>query len=343
MTIMRLPFLGFVCACMLLAGHALGGQTPPAAPASTGQAKPTPPAATPAPPTTPSPTTPPSPPARPASALIPTPPPPIGIPPEQLPRFEVESVKKFEGRVTSSTLRTPGGGRVTVLNLPLRTILMQAFGGLRDYQLSGIAPAWMTTDRFTINGKAETNAPRDQVMLMLRAVLVDRFKLKYHVEKREMQAYVLTTAESEWKPTARMKEVDCSNFKPPTGPGPIRIDQMQCGGMTSLSTNGIQMRGITMANFVSLIGSLGQLGVVHDKTGLTGTYTIDLDASPTALIRSLSSSIALSNPSSPNLLPEVGEGRSLSAAVRDLGLKLDRQKEMVDVLVIESVSQPDED
>src|SRR5678816_4227069 len=119
---MRLPFLGFVCACMLLAGHALGGQTPPGAPASTGQAKPTPPAATPAPPTTPSPTTPPSPPARPASALIPTPPPPIGIPPEQLPRFEVESVKKFEGRVTSSTLRTPGGGRVTVLNLPLRTI-----------------------------------------------------------------------------------------------------------------------------------------------------------------------------------------------------------------------------
>jgi len=118
---------------------------------------------------------------------------------------------------------------------------------------------------------------------------------------------------------------------------------MQCGGMTSLSTNGIQMRGITMANFVSLIGSLGQLGVVHDKTGLTGTYTIDLDASPTALIRSLSSSIALSNPSSPNLLPEVGEGRSLTAAVRDLGLKLDRQKEMVDVLVIESVSQPDED
>src|SRR4029453_7435125 len=108
--------------------------------------------------------------------------------------------------------------------LPLRTILMQAFGGLRDYQISGTLPAWTTTDRFTINAKGETNAPGDQVMLM-RAGLVDRFKLKYHVEKKEMQAYVLTTTEPEWKPTARMKPVDCSQrgAKPPTAPGPAPV------------------------------------------------------------------------------------------------------------------------
>jgi uncharacterized protein (TIGR03435 family) len=50
------------------------------------------------------------------------------------------------------------------------------------------------------------------------------------------------------------------------------------------------------------------------------------------------------NPNSEaNLLPNVAEGRSLGAAVRDLGLKLDRQKEMIEVLIIDSVSQPDED
>ena len=270
----------------------------------------------------------------------------MGLPPEQLPRFEVESVKKFEGRVTSSNLRTPGGGRISVINLPLRTILTQAWGGLRDYQLAGVTPTWMTTDRFTINAKAETNAPRDQVMLMLRAVLVDRFKLKYHVEKKEMQAYVLTTAEPEWKPTVRMKAVDCTagrGAKPPATPAPIRPDQ-PCSGSIMLSTNGLQARGVTMTSFVSLLGSIGQLGVVHDKTGLTGTYQIDLDASPTALLRSLSSSLAsLQGGNSENLLPNVAEGRSLSAAVGDLGLKLTRQKEMIDVLVIESVSQPDED
>lgn len=323
----RRPLLGLAFACILLTGHTLSGQV-----FVTTQAPPSPP--------------PPPPGAASGPGVTVAPPPAMGIPPEQLPRFEVESVKKFEGRVTSTNLRTPGGGRITITNLPLRTILMQAWGGLREYQLSGVLPAWMTSDRFTINAKAETNAPRDQVMLMLRAVLVDRFKLKYHVEKKEMQAYVLTTAEPEWKPTARMKPVDCTagrGAKPPATPAPIRFDQ-PCSGSTMLSTNGLQARGVTMTSFVSLLSSIGQLGVVHDKTGLTGTYQIDLDASPTALLRSLSSSLAsLQGGNSENLLPNVAEGRSLSAAVSDLGLKLTRQKEMVDVLVIESVSQPDED
>jgi uncharacterized protein (TIGR03435 family) len=279
--------------------------------------------------------------------LRPAPPPPIGIPFEELPKFDVASVKKFEGRVTSTALRTPGGGRITVVNLPLRTILMQAWGGLRDYQLSG-GPGWMTTDRFTITAKAETNAPRDQVLLMLRAVVIDRFQMKYHVDKKEMQAYVLTTAETEWKPTARMKLVDCTGARgalPPT-PGPRTPEQMACSGGISLSTSGITARGTTMANFVSLLGSLGGLGVIHDRTGLTGTYQIELDASPTALLRSLSLAQAmagLSGGGEPNLLPTVAEGRSLDSAIRDLGLKLTRQKEMVEVLVIDSVSQPDED
>ncbi len=43
---------------------------------------------------------------------------------------------------------------------------MQAWG-YRDYQLIG-GPGWLTTDRFSISAKAETNAPRDQLMLMVR-------------------------------------------------------------------------------------------------------------------------------------------------------------------------------
>ena len=268
------------------------------------------------------------------------------MPPEELPRFEVASVKKFEGRVTTTAFRTPGGGRISVINYPLRSIIMQAFGGLRDYQMGGTLPGWTTSDRFTINAKAETNAPRDQLMLMLRAVLVDRFQMKFHVEQKEMQAYVLTTAEKEWKPTARMKPLECPTAPAATPAVPLRPDQ-RCG-MTMLGSNGIQARGVTMSSFVSLLGSIGGLGLIHDRTGLTGTYQIELDASPSALIRSLSmaqamAGLSLSGGAEPNLLPAVAEGRSLDSAVRDLGLKLTRQKEMVDVLVIDSLSQPDED
>lgn len=221
---------------------------------------------------------------------------------------------------------------------------MQAFGGIRDYQISG-GPGWLTSDRFTINAKAATNAPRDQLMLMLRSMLIERFQLKYRVEKREMQAYVLTKAQEEWKPTARMKPVDCTAGRgaPPPAGQPVRPDQMPCGGLMLGSSGMIQGRGMTITSFVSLLSSLGGLGLIHDRTGLTGTYNIELDVSVTTLLRSASLS-GLLNPSSPeNLLPNVGEGRSLDAAVGDLGLKLSRQKEPVEVLVIESVSQPDED
>jgi uncharacterized protein (TIGR03435 family) len=356
----RLSFTIVCVVCLLLAAHRLvGGQTAPAAPSKpdAGQTAPsTPPPVPPAAPAQGAKPLPPPPPgmpagpgrgatpgAPPANAAL-APPPPIGIPPEELPRFEVESVKKPTGPTTTMAIRTPGGGRITIVNLPLRTILMQAFGGLRDYQLVGV-PGWATSDRFTITAKAETNAARNDLMLMLRAVLVDRFQLKYHVEQREMQAYVLTVDGPEWKPTSRMKAVDCTKARgatPPAPPFPIRPDQV-CGGMTMLSTSGITARGVTMTNFASLIGSIGGLGVVHDRTGLTGTYYIELDASPTALMRSLALTSAL-NPQSPdNLLPTVGDGRSLGSAISDLGLKLDRQKEMVDVLVVDSVSQPDED
>lgn len=310
-----LSLLVFVCAFATSAGVQLTSQAPPPAPPA----------------------------AKPAAPALPVPPAPISTPPEDLPKFQVASVKKSEGKGTSTSLRTPGGGRLMLTNVPLRTIVMQAFGGLRDYQMSG-GPGWMTMDRFTINAKAETNAPRDQVMLMLRSLLVERFQFKYHAEKREMQAYVLTTAEKEWKPTARMKPVDCNvgrGVPPPTAP--TRIDQLPpCMGGTMLSTGGIQARGVTMASFVSLLSSLGGLGLIHDRTGLTGNYNIELDASPTALLRASSLASSL-NPTSENLLPNVGEGRSLSAAVSDLGLKLERRKEPVEVLVIDSVSQPDED
>ena len=323
----RLPWVLLFCVGIVLTVHSGIGQTAQVVVFS--------PAAQAPPPASP-------PPGGPAKPVIPPPPLPMGTPIEELPRFEVDSVKKFEGRVTSTALRTPGGGRITIIALPLRTVIVQAFGGLRDYQMSG-GPAWLTSDRFTINAKAETNAPRDQLMLMLRRLLVERFQFKFHVEKREMQAYVLTTAEEPWKPTARMKPMDCAGKKEslPTS-GVIRADNMPCG-MTMMGTNGVQARGVTMTQFVSTLASLGQLGVVHDRTGLTGTYTIELDATPASLARALSLAGLSGTSTADNLMPSLGEGRALGSAVRDLGLKLERQKEMVDVLVIDSVSQPDED
>ena len=96
----RPSLLALSLACTFLVTGEIGGQTPQLT-----QVKPAPAAA----------------PPPPAGPVVPPPPLPIGTPIEQLPRFEVDSVKKFEGRVTSTALRTPGGGRITIVALPLRT------------------------------------------------------------------------------------------------------------------------------------------------------------------------------------------------------------------------------
>jgi len=74
-----------VCACVFLAVLRLGGQVVFVGPA---QAPPPPP-----------------PPAGAAAAQLKVvPPAPIGIPPEELPRFEVASVKKPDGKTTNQAL-----------------------------------------------------------------------------------------------------------------------------------------------------------------------------------------------------------------------------------------------
>jgi uncharacterized protein (TIGR03435 family) len=281
--------------------------------------------------------------APPPGVAVPAPPAPID-PSAPLPSFEVASVKKLPkgAPVTTTGSRSPGGGRITILNYPLRSTIMMAWA-IRDYQVIG-GESWLTTDRFTINGKAETNAPRDQLLLMLRSLLVERFNLKYHAEKRELPIYALVLAGSEWKPSARMKAVDCSAARnTPLPAGPIRPETMPCLGSMMSSPSGLRATGMTMTSFASLLGSLGGLGTVHDRTGLTGTYNIELDSSILSSRLAALSSSALVASGSENLLPSLGDGPSLGSALQDIGLKLERRREPIDALVIDSVSQPDDD
>jgi len=219
------------------------GQTPsapaPPPPAGPGVAPPASPRAPSAPPTASPPTAPAGQPpgaagsgaasttsARPAGALVApaspaTSPPPaaalVVIPPlnysGSLPSFEVASVKKAPASNTSLRLSMGQGGRAT-LALPLK-LLMQQVWNAKDYQIVG-GPSWITSDRFLITAKAETDVPRDQVFLMMRALIIERFKLKFHIEQRPMNTYVLSRPSPDSPLGPGLKPVDCSGPRPPT-------------------------------------------------------------------------------------------------------------------------------
>ena len=55
-------------------------------------------------------------------------------------------------------------------------------------------PKWVSTDKFTIQAKAEGNPTKDQMRLMVQSLLADRFKLAVHFETEQMPIFVLTVA-----------------------------------------------------------------------------------------------------------------------------------------------------
>jgi uncharacterized protein (TIGR03435 family) len=244
---------------------------------------------------------------------------------------------------SSTSLRlTTQGGRATI-TLPLRTLILQVWNA-KDYQLVG-GPGWLTSDRFAINAKAETDVPRDQLYLMLRALIIERFKLKSHIEQRQMNTYVLTRPSPDSPLGQGLKPVDCSGPRQPTTTASLEAAlrsssaaNIPCG-LTISSTNGIRAGGITMASLASLLGSALSSTVV-DRTNITGTYSLALDFS--MLNRSSLSASAPGETLQP-MVDTTSGGGSVFSAVKDLGLRLERKREGVDVLVIDSIEHPDDD
>ena len=83
-------------------------------------------------------------------------------------------------------------------------------------------------------------------------------------------------------------------------------------------------------------------GIVVDKTGLTGTYDIELSYAPDPNINGFGRDL----PPQPGAPPPAanGDAPSLFAAVQEqLGLKLEATKGQVNVLVIDSAEKPTAD
>ncbi|HEY1305966.1 MAG TPA: TIGR03435 family protein [Vicinamibacterales bacterium] len=99
-----------------------------------------------------------------------------------MPTFEVASVKSSKSAPMNMMTRILPG-RLEATNMPLRMLITQAYRVLA-YQLQG-GPSWLDSDRFDIAAKAPDGSTPDQTILMLRALLVERFRLKVHTETKE--------------------------------------------------------------------------------------------------------------------------------------------------------------
>lgn len=238
------------------------------------------------------------------------------------PKFEVASIKlSAEQRLIA--VRPVPGGRL-VATAPVKLLVMNAYGLQRSEIIGG--PDWINTDRYEIEAKAEGNASRERLMLMLQSLLEDRFQMKAHRETRESPVYALVVEKNGPK-LVSPKENGCATADtsaPLDSPEPAAPP---CGRIRiSTSPSGVRMEGdrVPISELVRVLAvALNQ--PVLDRTNRPGTFDIRLQ-----FINEV-----------PGAPPSDSPGPSVFIALQEqLGLRLQSAKGPVEFLVIDHVERP---
>jgi bla regulator protein blaR1 len=258
--------------------------------------------------------------------------------------YEVVSIKP-----NKSGSPIPGGrpsdDGIDVTNFPLTFLVQGAFGVGND-RIIGL-PSWVTTDRFDINAKMDpavadalkklsADDRKDVQQRMVQAIFVDRCKLTFHRETRELPTFTLVLGKNAPKfKESKPGDAPGEGFKVPDGKGGTGTLQVGEKGLMTF-------RGLPISFMVGILSQ--QLGrTVVDKTGLTGKYDFSWQFVPSAAqIRQFGGVPAESGPAGASSgIPSDPDGTDLFTAVAEqLGLKLESGKGPVEVIVIDHMEKP---
>ena len=231
-------------------------------------------------------------------------------------------------------LLPPVGGHLSTRMAPLGLLIQNAYG-VQSFQISG-GPQWMDSAGFDIEAKAEGNPSRDRIWVMLQSLLEDRFKLAVHRETKVMPVYDLSAAKGGIKLAA--PDGSCS---PGASPPPARKDGQTPGpcGYATVSFDtafGLAVCGreISMAELARQLSAILQKPVVN-KTGYAGKFDVLL---PFAYQEDVT--VGIGNPWHPT--DTSGSVPLADALSQALGLKLERSKGPIEMLVVDHAERPTE-
>jgi uncharacterized protein (TIGR03435 family) len=225
------------------------------------------------------------------------------------PAFDVASVKPsqhlvgpdYNNQITYSTVG------ITARNVTLKRLLAEAYH-MQLHQVLG--PGWLDQNEYDIDARAAGASTREQMALMLRSLVGERFNLKQHSEMREMRVYELAIGKSGSKIRA------LTEGEPVKAGGGFHFhgDMRQFADLLAVQFS------IPAANNPSEPARAGgSLIPVVDKTGLQGVFDFSVD-----------------------MRPELGTDMftAWQRALQDqLGLRIESRKENVDVLVVDEAAR----
>jgi uncharacterized protein (TIGR03435 family) len=264
----------------------------------------------------------------------------IVAPGPDTPTFEVASVKP------NNNVSVRGGrgmpGRVSLIGMPVQQLIRQAYG-IHSSQIIG-GPDWLNSQGYDIDATTGDKPP-DQNPLMMRTLLRDRFKLTFHTEKRQLDAYALVVARSDGRLGPGLRRTPEGECPPPgsrRGGGPQGPPDPNAAAPCGLmfAPGNLRGHGVEISFLAQALGNLPAITsfnrMVTNQTKLDGLYDFDFKFA-------MDFGRGAFPPSGGGAAPNPGDEPALFTALQEqLGLKLVPQRETLDVMVIDSVDRPTE-
>jgi uncharacterized protein (TIGR03435 family) len=226
--------------------------------------------------------------------------------------FEVVSVKPSpKGSLAHRSTVDPS--LLSVKGTTLKGLMILAYDvpPADAYRVTG-GPEWAETDLYDVDARPATPSSRAEMMSMLRALLADRFHLSVHRETKDVLMNVLQAAKGGPKFGPQFHAI--KDGDPPPSLGKFSLSNMAYPGITiGAFLNRLRVL-MTRDPLTGAFVGVHDVEPLLDGTGLTGRYVIVLN----------------------------GDSEEDWSAMleRQLGLKLDRRKVPVEMIVIDSAAKP---
>jgi uncharacterized protein (TIGR03435 family) len=240
----------------------------------------------------------------------------------QRPEFEVTSVKENNNNGPSDMKPRRSGNLFLMHNTRIFALMDYAYDITERYQVAGddrFPESWKWYD---VDARIPDGATGEQVRLMVQSLLEDRFKFKTHREKREITQYAVVVDRGKPK------------LSPATdGPMNLTIEGRTytqgagtCG--VSLWREGARWacHAVSIDKIVATVGRMMRAPVV-DRTGLSGSYDVNVRFITDDRRRD----------------PDAPFGPTFEEALQEeLGLRLEKGKGEIEVLVVDHMEKPSE-
>jgi uncharacterized protein (TIGR03435 family) len=266
--------------------------------------------------------------------------------------FEVAVIKPSLPDATLNGRIDPSG-QVNLQGVTLKFLITFAwnFNPNDNHAIVG-APKWLDSAKFDIIAKPSTAAPVanagpnsipfdiDELRAMLRALLIERFKMVVHTEERPINAYTLVAANPKLKKADPLNRTGCKEGPGPDGKDPRIANPILARLVTCLN--------MTMPQFAEQLQTIAGgyiFGPVQDSTGLEGAWDFTLNFSTAGQVnggggRGGGGGDSAAAGGAPTIASDPSGALSLFDAVnKQLGLKLELRKRPMPVLVIDHVEE----